>query len=130
MSRSLQFVPTIALSVLTLLTLAACNHCEKLTERICTELGEDCALWKEIGGPDKVTPQGRKVENACAQIASNELAYEGLVTSARGLVLAERLTRAAKNNDKEEMAKVQALLEENKRRMEEGLEKVKKQAGG
>lgn len=109
--------------------LAGCNQCEKLTEKVCAELGNDCALWKELGGPDQITPQGRKVNRACGEILDNELALEGLVTSARGTVLVERLKRATAKKDQAEIDKVKAELEANKKRVQEGLEKVKRQTG-
>jgi hypothetical protein len=111
------------------LCFSGCNNCEKLTEKVCAELGKDCELWKEIGGPDQITPQGRKVNRACGTILDNELALEGTVNSARGTVLAERLKRAIAKKDQAEIDKVKGELEENKKRIEAGLEKVKKQVG-
>lgn len=119
-----RLVTPLAAAALAMLT--ACNNCERLVEKVCSDLGEDCALWREIGGPDAIIPGGRKVESACGQMASNEAAYEGIVNSARGLVLAERLTRAAEKGDKAEMEKVKGLLDENKKRIEEGLAKLNK----
>jgi hypothetical protein len=120
---------TLLASIVSAVALAGCNNCEKLTEKVCAELGSDCALWKEIGGPDQITPQGRKVNNACGMILDNELAYEGLVNSARGTVLTERLKRAIAKKDQAEVAKVKAELDANKKRIEAGLEKLKKQVG-
>jgi hypothetical protein len=111
------------------LGLGGCNNCEKLTEKVCAELGKDCELWKEIGGPDQITPQGRKVNRACGDVLDNELAFEGIVNSARGSVLLERLQRATAKKDQAEIDKVKAELEENKKRIAAGLEKVKKQVG-
>jgi hypothetical protein len=112
-----------------LLGLGGCNDCEKLTEKVCAELGKDCELWKEIGGPDQITPRGRKVNRACGDVLDNELAFEGLVTSARGTVLVERLQRATAKKDQAEIDKVKAEIEENKKRIAAGLEKVKNQVG-
>lgn len=111
------------------LGLGGCNNCEKLTERVCTDLRDDCPLWKEIGGPEQITPNGRRVERACGEILENELALEGLITSARGAVLAERLKRAIAKKDQAEIDAVKSELEANKERMEAGLKKVKDQAG-
>jgi len=91
-----------------------CNQCEKLTETVCKDLGpEDCATWKEVGGPERVIPEGRKSGKVCGQMASNEQAYKGLVLGARSTVLTHRLTEAAKTNDKEAIAKAKAALDEN-----------------
>lgn len=111
------------------LALAGCNNCEELTEKVCNELGDDCALWKEIGGPEDIRPQGRRVDKACGAIMDNELALEGTINGARGKTLAERLQRALKKGDQAEVDEVKAALEKNKKRIEEGIEKVKKQAG-
>ena len=56
------------------LTLVGCNNCEELTAKVCDELGDDCALWKEIGGPDDIMPKGRKPNKACGTTMDNELA--------------------------------------------------------
>ncbi len=109
--------------------LGACNNCEKLCDKVCSELGEDCELWKEIGGPEQITPQGRKVNRACGDVLGNELAFEGTVTSARGAVLAEQLKRAIAKKDQAEIDRVKKELEENKKRIAEGLEKVKQRNG-
>jgi len=118
---------TLALTALGFIVaaVAGCNNCEKLTERVCADLGDDCALWREIGGPDQITPQGRKVDSACATINATEAAYKGMLSSARGMVLAERLTRAAEKGDKAEMEKVKALLEAHKADVETNLAKMK-----
>ena len=109
--------------------LGGCNNCEKLTEKVCSELGDDCALWKEIGGPEQITPQGRKVNRACGEVLDNELALEGLIASARGTVLTERLKRAIASKNQAEVEKVQKELAENKKRIDAGLEKIKQQTG-
>ena len=96
------------------LMIAGCNQCEKLTETICNDLGpEDCAVWKEVGGPENVIPEGRKSGRVCGQMASNERAYKGLVLGARSTVLTHRLTEASKTNDKAAIAKAKAALDEN-----------------
>lgn len=96
------------------LMIAGCNQCEKLGESICKDLGpEDCATWKELGGPESVIPGGRRPGQACGQLASNERAYEATVLGARGTVLAHRLGEATKTNDKEAIAKAKAAIDAN-----------------
>ena len=98
----------------TALMISGCNNCERLSESVCKDLGpEDCATWKELGGPESVTPGGRKPNKACGEMASNEQVYKGLVLKSRSTVLAHRLTEAAKTNDKEAIAKAKAALDEN-----------------
>jgi hypothetical protein len=105
---------------------AGADGCERLTAKVCAELGEDCALWRELGGAEKVV-KGRD-EPACSTLLENQLALDGLVTSERGSVLGERLKRAAEKKDQAEIDKVKRLLEANRKRIQEGLEKVKQQA--
>jgi hypothetical protein len=97
--------------VLAVASLYGCNNCEKMTESICKDLGaEDCATWKAIGGPERAIPGGRKVNRACGTIMDNEVAYKGLVKSARGLVLADQMTKATDNAKRMEIAaKLRAL---------------------
>jgi hypothetical protein len=103
-----------------------CNQCEKLTEQICTELGEDCALWKELGGPDQAVPGGRGVNRACGTILDTDAAYQGVLSSARGMVYAEQLKRAIEKKDQAAIDAAKKKLEENKKRIEEGLSKLGK----
>ena len=108
-----KLVGGVVIGVAALMT-AGCNQCERLVETMCKDLGaEDCATWKQIGGPENVIPGGRRPGNACGAMASNEKAYKALLLSARGTVLAHRLTEASKANDKEAVAKLKAALDEN-----------------
>lgn len=98
----------------TALVIAGCNQCERLVETMCKDLGaEDCATWKEIGGPEKVVPGGRKPGNACSAISSNEKAYKGMLLGARGTVIAHRYSEAVRADDKATAAKLKAALDEN-----------------
>lgn len=109
---------------------AGCNNCEKLTEKICSDLGaDDCAVWKEIDGPAKVVPQGRKPNRACGNILETELAYDGLLNGAKGTVVGEKLKRAVKAGDKAEIERLKGESEAVMKSVEEGLEKLKKQTG-
>jgi hypothetical protein len=96
-------------------SLSACNNCEKMTDAICKDLGaEDCATWKAIGGPEKVIPSGRKVNKACGEFMSNEVAYKGLVKAARGTVLADQMQKATDNAKRMEiLEKIKALAATN-----------------
>jgi len=119
-----------AAALLALLSLlAGCNNCEKLTERVCSELGDDCALWKEIGGPDDIIPGGAKVNRACGEYLDDELTLDSVINTARGKVLIERLNRAVKTGDKAEADEVKGELDENRKRIEAGIEKVKQRTG-
>lgn len=103
-----------------------CNQCEKMTTQICAELGEDCELWKEIGGPAEAVPGGRGVNRACGNIMDNELAWEGTLNSHRGRVYAEQLKRAVAAKDQAGIDAAKKKLEENEARIEEGIAKLKK----
>jgi hypothetical protein len=102
------------------------DGCERLTAKVCAELGEDCTLWRELGGAEKVV-KGRD-EPACSTLLENQLALDGLVTSERGSVLGERLKRAVAKGDQAETDAVKLKLEQNRKRIQAGLEKVKQQA--
>jgi hypothetical protein len=108
------------------MTALGCNQCEKMTNQICVELGDDCELWKEIGGPEEAVPGGRGVNRACGNIMDNELAWEGTLNSHRGRVYAEQLKRAVAKKDQAGIDAAKKKLEENKQRIEEGIAKLKK----
>ncbi|MBM4360793.1 MAG: hypothetical protein FJ096_22020 [Deltaproteobacteria bacterium] len=116
----------IAFAIVVALATAGCNHCEKLTEKICGELGSDCALWQEVGGPDQVIPGGRKVNKACGSIIDNELAYKGLVLSAKGVVYAEQLKRATEKGDKAGIEAAKQKLGEHTKAVQQGLSSLPK----
>jgi hypothetical protein len=102
-----------ALLVLAFGLVAGCNRCEKLTESLCRDLGpEDCGTWKALGGPEKVLPGGRGVNQACGMMLSNEDGYQGLLLGAQGLVVADQLQNASAAKD---AAKVKELSEKPER---------------
>jgi len=116
------------LTVWGLLTLLpSCHRCQDLTDKICSDLGaKDCAAWKEADGPGQVNRGGRGGNRLCGDIMSNDLAYEGTLNGARGTALVRRLTVAQQKGDKAEVAAVTAQLADNKKRIEEGLKKLRR----
>jgi hypothetical protein len=94
------------------LLIAGCNNCEKLTESLCKDLGDDCASWKEAGGPDMVIPGGRAVNKACGMMMDNDAAYQGALQGARATAIANDLKKAIAAKDQ---AKVAALTERQKK---------------
>lgn len=107
---------------------SGCNNCEKLTEKVCSDLGEDCALWKELEGPDKAIPGGRRVNRACGERMEG-LPYDSILSSAKGLVVGEKIKRAAKAGDKAELERLNKEMDEVKKKTDEILAKVKEQTG-
>jgi len=96
------------------LMVAGCHQCERLAETMCKDLGaEDCATWKELGGPEKVVPMGRNPGRTCGALAGDEKAYKATLLGARGTVIAYRFSEATKANDKVAAAKFKAALDEN-----------------
>lgn len=90
------------------LIVAGCNNCEKLVEKICTDLGpEDCQVWKAQGLDQQIIPGGRKVNRACGQMMDDAI-YSKLVPPARLGVVAYRLAEATKKQDKEAIQKLTA----------------------
>jgi len=74
----------------------ACNNCEKLVEKVCTDLGpEDCAYWKQQGGDEKLIPGGRKVNRVCGQM-TDDVVYQPLLKGQRDMIKAYRAADAAK----------------------------------
>ncbi len=115
-----------AVALTVLLGLSACNNCEKLTEKVCADLGaEDCATWKELDGPSSIAPKGRRPNNVCGTMLSNEISYDGTVQSARGTVLAHLMKEAATSGDEEAMEKLKERMAENKKAIDANLEKLK-----
>ncbi len=75
---------------------AACNNCEKLVEKVCSDLGaDDCAYWKQHGGADKLIPGGRGVNRACGMMLGDAV-YPPLLKGQRDMVKAYRTADAAK----------------------------------
>ena len=102
-----------------------CNNCEKLTESLCKDLGEDCASWKQAGGPEKVIPAGRGVNRACGSMLDTEAAYQGLLQGARGMAVADQLNKAIAAKDQ---AKIAELTEKQKKitaDIKAGVDKVR-----
>jgi hypothetical protein len=76
--RALTFGPLLALFLT-----SGCNNCEKMVEKLCTDLGpEDCALWKKSGLDQSLVPGGRKVNSACGTMMSDAV-YPNVLKGAR-----------------------------------------------
>ena len=78
-----------------LLMLAGCNNCEKLTEKLCADLGpEDCAVWKNAGLEQSMIPGGRKVNSACGSMMSDAI-YPNVLKGTRQQVEATKKANQA-----------------------------------
>ena len=88
---------------------SGCNNCEKLTERLCQDLGpEDCASWREAGGPDRLIPSGRGVNKACGMIMDIDASYQGGLQGARAVAVGQQLKKARAANDDAKVAELTA----------------------
>jgi hypothetical protein len=86
----------IIVTVLALFTFGGCNNCEKMTEKLCSDLGaEDCALWKKSGFDQSLMPGGRKVNSACGTMMSDAV-YPKVLQGARQQVAALHKIEKAK----------------------------------
>ena len=75
---------------------SACHDCEKLVERMCTDLGpEDCTYWKAHGWDAQLIPQGRGVNKACGTMMSDAV-YQPLIKAQKDMVAAYRKVDATK----------------------------------
>jgi hypothetical protein len=90
--------------------LTGCNNCEKLTEALCKDLGDDCASWKAAGGPDMVIPGGRGVNKACGMMLDSDKGYKGILLGARGTAVAHDLKKAVAAKDTAKTEELQAKL--------------------
>jgi hypothetical protein len=78
-----------------LLVASGCNNCEKLTQKLCTDLGpEDCAVWKKAGLEESMIPGGRKVNSACGSMMSDAI-YPNILQGTRQQVEATKKANAA-----------------------------------
>jgi hypothetical protein len=102
-----------AVGLLGIVFVAGCNNCEKLAEAICKDLGDDCAEWKALGGPDTVTPGGRNSNKACGLQLDNEISVKSFVIAGRGRVLGARLEKAEASGDKAKAEAIRAAIEKN-----------------
>lgn len=93
---------------------SGCQRCEELEARFCKDLEEDCAIWKEIGGPDQALPPERE-NRACGQLAESDVSYQGRLIGAKALVLAEKSDRAMRRGDRAEAERLDAAYEKLKR---------------
>src|SRR5688572_8911211 len=118
-----------ATAMVLLCGLAACNNCEKLVDKVCGDLGaDDCAIWKELDGPENVASEGRRQNDRCGDVLEG-VAYDSAVLAAQSLVVGEKVKRASKAGDTAALEKLKAEQEKLKKDSEEILEKVKKQTG-
>ena len=89
MKGSLSYLVTAA-AVVGAIGMAGCNNCEKLVEKVCTDLGpEDCQYWKEHGWDQQLIPGGRGVNRACGSMMSDSV-YPPLLAGAKNQVKANR----------------------------------------
>jgi hypothetical protein len=117
------------MALLFVVGLAGCNNCEKLVDKLCSDLGpEDCEIWKELDGPDTAASKGRRQNDRCGAVLE-ELPYESALIAARGLVVREKVKRASKAGDSAALEKLNAEQAALKEQTAAVLEKVKKQAG-
>ncbi len=124
MTIKLDYVTILAL----LCALAACNNCEKLVDKVCGDLGaDDCAIWKELDGPENVASKGRRQNDRCGDVLEG-IPYDGAVLEARSLVVSEKIKRASKAGDSAALEKLKAEGQQLKEESAEMVEKVKKQA--
>ena len=86
-------LPLLSTALLTaLLALTGCNACEKLEEKMCTDLGADCPLWKQAGGPEALYG-GRRANRACMNMMTGPT-YDAMLKGARAVVEAQKATKA------------------------------------
>jgi hypothetical protein len=92
--------------------LVGCNKCGKLTDSLCQDLGPaDCAAWKALGGPEQILHVGRGMNQACGVMMSDKKAYQGLLQSARGTVMADQLKKALAAKDYAKAQEIRQKLE-------------------
>src|SRR6187431_192679 len=95
-------------SVLSLLV-AGCHNCEKLAERMCTDLGpEDCAAWREAGGPEAFIPHGSRPNKTCGMIMDIDASYQGLLNGAAKAAVGIQLRKAQAAKDEAKIIQLTA----------------------
>lgn len=62
---------------------SGCNHCEKLEEKICADLGEDCEIWKTDMNKSGIPTGGKKPNNVC-KMQMADAVYPNLIKGLRG----------------------------------------------
>jgi hypothetical protein len=119
----------LALALASVLLLASgCNNCEKLTDRLCKDLGpEDCASWREAGGPDSVIPRGSGVNKTCGMIMDIDASYQGFLQGARGTAVGRQLQKASAANDDAKIAELTAKQAKITAEVKAGLAKLRQQ---